>query len=151
MRIPAETSVRIDFDTIFPERYSPASFDHRPTGKEGSVGTGQRVLVIDGPTETEEVLRAVLEPRGLEVNRVRAHAPHAVPSNPASLVVLHEDDWPADRHSGAWENVPRVIIGSAAVPDSSDGEACYLQKPYHYGELIRAIERLLATPRRRAS
>ena len=32
----------------------------------------QRVLVVDGLSETEEVLRAVLEPRGLMVDRIRS-------------------------------------------------------------------------------
>lgn len=113
------------------------------------MGTGQRVLVVDGPTETEEVLRAVLEPRGLEVNRVRAHLPsEAGPS--AHVVVLHEDDL-LDAGDEAWRDVPRVIIGSAplpeSVPEGSDRQEQYLQKPYHYGELIRAIEKLLGTPR----
>lgn len=111
------------------------------------MASAQRVVVVDGLAETEEVLKAVLEPRGLSVERVRAHASHSVnrPAETPNLVVLHADDAVPARRP-AWDGVPRVIIGSASVPgcDHARGDSRYLQKPFCYRELIRAIDELLA-------
>ncbi len=38
--------------------------------KESTVLSEQHVLVVDGISETEEVLKTVLEPRGFHVNRI---------------------------------------------------------------------------------
>ena len=38
----------------------------RQTGKDGSVVNGQRVLVVDGMHEIQDVLRAVLAPLGFQ-------------------------------------------------------------------------------------
>ena len=60
----------------------------------------QRVLVVDGLSETEAVLRAVLEPKGLEVDRIRgvdsgvfSRERLAAKERP-SLVVLHVEGGP---------------------------------------------------------
>lgn len=111
--------------------------------------TGQRVLVVDGLAETEAVLKAVLEPRGLQVDRIRAHHPpeRITRGTRPHVVVLeaHELD-PPGAAPRLWDNVPRVIIGSAQIPTdpTSSSDEQHLSKPFHYGELIQAIERLLA-------
>jgi len=105
--------------------------------------------VVDGLAETEEVLKAVLEPRGLRVERIRAHQEGANANRPAppQLMVLHADDAQSSKlRTGSWADVPCVVIGSARVSSGEqmrDG-AHYLQKPFCYRELIRAIEGLLA-------
>ena len=109
---------------------------------------GQRVLVVDGLAETEEVLKAVLEPQGLKVNRIRTHFAQDVQSAlPPHVVILHEDPSDGARAQSSWADVPRVIIGSIAVsrseaPKSGPREQ-YLSQPFHYGELIQAVENLL--------
>lgn len=117
--------------------------------------SGQRVLVVDGLAETEQVLKAVLEPRGLHVDRVRRGAPTYSPSESArprsvtapvrpNVVVLHEDQEDAGGLD-PWGQVPRVIIGSVRMPDRPEnGAPEYLPHPFQYRELIGAIERLLA-------
>ncbi len=110
---------------------------------------GQRVLVVDGLAETEEVLKAVLEPQGLEVNRIRTHFAHSAPTNqPPHLVILHEDHAASDSSADdSWPDVPRVIIGSVKVPQTKTGKASrehYLSQPFHYRDLIQAVEQLLA-------
>lgn len=106
---------------------------------------GRRVLVVDGLAETEEVLRAVLEPRGLEVRRVRADASsEAARQKPPHLLVLHHVETPP---APKWGDVPRVIIGRTARRrdrTKTPAAAHYLPHPFEYGDLIAAIERLLA-------
>lgn len=137
--------------------------------------SGQRVLVVDGLAETEEVLRAVLEPRGCQVESVRGrHTSRTVTDSGKTVLVLHEDhraprqavsndaapgestDWNA---SEEWEAAPRVVIGKASWPRRRllseaglSGAAGaggtgnrYLSQPFQYGELVQAIEELLAT------
>ena len=116
--------------------------------KENFVTAQQRVLVVDGLSETEEVLRAVLEPRGLSVDRIRSAAADELASKRRpSVMVLHVDQDPAPAAALAgWQNVPRIVIGSTKVTDSCETatEDHYLEQPFQYGELIRTIERLLS-------
>lgn len=125
---------------------------HRP-GKDAQVTNGQRVLVVDGSSETEEVLKAVLEPHGLEINRIRTHLPQNLQdASPPHLVILHEEA--VEKSSSvakAWPDVPRLIIGSVTLPDrerrvvsESKPREEYLSLPFHYRDLIQAVETLLA-------
>ncbi len=114
------------------------------------MASSQRVLVVDGLTETEEVLRAVLEPRGLQVNRIRtAETENAFQDDlPPDVVVFHADETgPHATDAVPWQNVPCVIIGTVRLP-AGDGHAgnskdCHLRNPFQYAELIQAIEGLL--------
>jgi len=112
------------------------------------VPAAQRVLVVDGLAETEEVLRAVLEPKGLGVDRVRGPGAGAFASKcPPSVVVLHLEDGPTQVPTPeGLEDVPRILIGATHAADRPcpPADEHYLEKPFHYGELIRTIERLLA-------
>ena len=112
--------------------------------------TGQRVVVVDGLSETEAVLKAVLEPRGLQVTRIRTHdsGQHLRDSQLPNVVVVHDkasnEQSPC---SDRWDSVPHVLIGAAgdATHPAREGRAttCFLSKPFQYPELIRAIEQLL--------
>jgi len=98
----------------------------------------RRVVVLGGLPETADVLKAVLEPRGWEVARLRGESPSS--PEPPSLVVLHRDDEPRN----PWVGVPTVIIGTAEVPDDDCSNAApFLAHPFHYAELIQAVDRLL--------
>jgi CheY-like chemotaxis protein len=117
------------------------------------VTVAQRVLVVDGLSETEAVLRAVLEPKGLEVDRIRgvdsgvfSRERLAAKERP-SLVVLHVEGGPTSiPTSDGWQDVPRIVIGATKgdPPSRLAGVEHHLEKPFQYGELIRTIERLLA-------
>ena len=143
------------FDTAGGSRYSPASIsaeaaDRSLPRRQGSrVVSSQHVLVIDGEPETEEVLKAVLEPRGLQVHRIRdkrdAESQHQSPA-PSILVIDDDSSPPESSQANGWRGVPRVIIGSTSLPDNRPRDNCrhILQKPFQYAELIQAIERLLA-------
>lgn len=110
--------------------------------------SGRRVLVVDGLEETEQVLRAVLEPRGHEVSRVQVGGvdESRCERRAPSVVVLHDDRSPESRLAlEKWGRVPHVVIGSADLPSISDGSGQYLRNPFQYRELIQAVERLLGT------
>ena len=111
------------------------------------MGSGQRVLVVDGIEETQEVLKAVLEPRGVTVNRTDGWTAGQDGSNTsADVVVLDADRESVSLQADAMGSA-RVLIGSMEVSDTSEHSTQrYLQKPFHYGELVRAIENLLARP-----
>ncbi len=120
-----------DGDAIIPGRPGKAAVNVTP-----------RVLLIDGSSETETVLRAVLEPRGTSVSRTRSHAAQRVQTPQADVVVLDLDE-PQDGAEIAWTATGRVLLGSAHfVPN--DPTVRFLEKPFQYPELIRAVEDLLA-------
>ncbi len=110
---------------------------------------GQRVLVVDGMHEIQEVLQAVLAPRGLRVDWVRSHVQqHASgTADRPDILVIDAEALPIQQSGGTrhWNNVPQVILG--ADEDSSiadvDDQHTYLSKPFHFPDLIRAIEKLL--------
>ena len=109
---------------------------------------GQHVLVMDGLSETEDVLKAVFEPRGLKIRRVCGTGNcESVPTeNPPSLIVIHSEELQSrPQEAERFKNVPRVIIGTADIPESHNRETGeqYLKQPFQYQELIQAIERLL--------
>jgi CheY-like chemotaxis protein len=120
---------------------------------EFSVNASPRVLIIDRSAESREVLRTLLERRG--VSAVEA-------SHPEQAFTLTLDEQPdlivvdADSDSSATgecvENLceragltdtPIVILGTLR---GSGGQSAaeIIAKPYHYGALIRKIDDLLA-------
>lgn len=121
----------------------------------------ERILVVDDVSDTAEVLQAVLEPRGVTVNRVsrRGQSECRSADKRPSVVVydaesLSDGTPPAD---GRWHGVPQIIIGTMRVAHAADSidslgnartaadsERRYLQKPFHYAELVQAIEALIA-------
>ena len=109
---------------------------------------GQHVLVMDGLSETEDVLKAVFEPRGLQVRRVcgKGDGESVQTANPPSLVVIHREELQSrSQEAERFNNVPRVIIGTADLLESHGRESDehYLKQPFQYQELIQAVERLL--------
>jgi CheY-like chemotaxis protein len=116
---------------------------------------------VDDVSDTADVLQAVLEPRGVTVNRVspRGRSEASTVANRPAVVVYAAESLtngtpPAD---GRWHGVPQIIIGTMRIAHSadsaftgghdlaaSDSERRYLQKPFHYAELVQVIEALIA-------
>lgn len=99
-----------------------------------------RILVVDGLSETTEVLKAVLEPRGHAVSRLR---PDQLADQPRPhLVIWHDDE--SNEWSGQlpFGDVPRILIGKTRVADSANA-AQRFSPPFQYSELMQAIEQLL--------
>jgi CheY-like chemotaxis protein len=115
-------------------------------GKDGGVNSAPHVLVVDGISDTEAVLKAVLEPRGTHVERTRggmvtrrldsANSPH--------IVVIDLDEASAAETASCFEESHRILIGSAKTP--VDDRDRFLAKPFQYPELLQTIEDLLALP-----
>jgi CheY-like chemotaxis protein len=110
------------------------------------VNSAPHVLVIDGTSDTEAVLKAVLEPRGTQVERTRGPVlqRRTTESNAPHVVVIDLDDEAANQTASCFEESHRILIGSAKTP--VDNRDRFLAKPFQYPELLRAIEDLLALP-----
>ena len=113
------------------------------------------VLVVDEISDTADVLQAVLEPRGVAVNRVRRlmePAARDAAGRPSVMVLDAESLGGSALPSGKdWKSIPQVIIGTIRIsgPESEDDrlanpERRYLQKPFQFAELVQAIESLIA-------
>lgn len=109
------------------------------------------VLVIDDASDTAEVLRAVFEPRGVRVNRLRsrffASAADVADDAPA-VVVIDSDSWqPNDIADVRWARSPRVIIGRGRgdlpVAFGNVQPTEFLGKPFQFAELVGTIEELM--------
>jgi CheY-like chemotaxis protein len=116
--------------------------------KDVAVTRGQKVVIVDGVPETAQVLRAVFEPRGHRVERVRGFEAPAT-TEPGSVLVLHDDGADDVRRRHRYGTVPRVVIGSVTTA-SGDTTEQRLAQPFQYAELIRAVESLLDDERRAA-
>ncbi len=104
------------------------------------------VLVIDGTSETETVLKAVLEPRGTQVERTRGMSigrrQGEVPS--PHVVVIDLDEESAAATASRFGESHRILIGS--VKTAVEKGDRFLAKPFQYPELLQTIEDLLALP-----
>ena len=122
----------------------------------------KQVLIVDQSDDSRDVIRTVLERRGVGVHE----APGARPGleilrqcHPDVVVLdLEADAADDDQVRAAYElevaqgHAEIVILGN--MRRSSEPIAKHLvSKPYHYGPLIRKIEQLIdsSTPVRRAS
>jgi len=124
------------------------------------VSNRERILVVDDISDTADVLQAVLEPRGVTVNRIsRWHGPDSPLENRPAVVVVDAESHASLKppEGGNWDGVPQIIIGTMRVNDAAgnadstakalaepDSPCRYLQKPFQFAELVQAIEALIA-------
>lgn len=114
---------------------------------------GQRVLIVDGMHEIQEVLETVLAPRGLQVDWMRTQI-NTVPgerTDQPDLLVIDAEASPfaSARANRVWRDTPQVILGGEDSEVARNSQREHLSKPFQFPELIRAIERLLPTARSR--
>ncbi|QDT64644.1 hypothetical protein [Calycomorphotria hydatis] len=100
------------------------------------------VLVVDGLQETEQVLKAALEPQGHTVGRVRAYDHNLLPDESPRVLVMHEESGESSKYTP--NQIPRVVIGSFEV-QSSDTPSVdrHLRSPFDYRDLVGAVQALL--------
>lgn len=118
---------------------------------------GAQVLVVDRCEETREVLRTVLQRRGMQflatglpqrgLELARQHHPDLI------VVDLEIADGASASVGPLLEEsrqnaTPVVLLGRARRDGAAVPPGERLAKPYHYGSLIRKIEQLLSRPPR---
>jgi CheY-like chemotaxis protein len=115
----------------------------------------RRLLVLDEHHETEEVLRAVLEPAGTSVTRVRSwqQLQNSEPDQAGTVLVLHSNET-LDAHpeANSYSEVPRVIIGRTETESSREAGSCkssgtparehQLEDLFEFKDLLQAIDSL---------
>ena len=114
------------------------------------------VLIVDQSDDSRQVLRTVLERRGVEIYDTD-HAGHGLQlariHRPGVLVLeleavmaaglsVHEDFATESKTS----QTPIVLLGSVRRDEQALPQSSFVPKPYHYGPLIRKIEALLDSP-----
>ena len=109
------------------------------------MNSAPHVLVIDGTSDTEAVLKAVLEPRGTQVERTRGPiVRQRIDMPPPQVVVIDLDDESAKATASCFGDSHRILIGS--VKTTVDAGDRFLAKPFQYPDLLQTIEDLLALP-----
>lgn len=118
----------------------------------------QRVLIVDKSSECRDVLRAALERRGLEILEApgaerglvlaREFQPHVIVLDADSTA---RDDVRQAACEDAYEHneASLVVLGEWRQGRTRQGSPRVVQKPYHFGPLVRMIEDL--TRRRRVA
>ena len=112
------------------------------------------LLIVDQSAETREVLRTALEcstTRILEANRADRGLQMVHEHHPDVVVLDLEIDGPAAAEAIAADfdaatqaqHTPVVVLGSARRRQRRGESWQFVNKPYHYGPLIRKIEALL--------
>lgn len=112
------------------------------------MNSAPHVLVVDGISDTEAVLKAVLEPRGTHVERTRGTLVSRRQGQSASphVVVIDLDDETADATASCFGDSHRILIGSMKLKATVEDRDRFLAKPFQYPELLQTIEDLLALP-----
>lgn len=109
--------------------------------------TDRSVLIVDDSEDSRDVLRTLLERRGVriyEASEARQGLAIAAEHHPEVIVLdLEADaaDQPDVRDGYAAGSARMVMLGNARRCPVANGQ--YVAKPYHYGPLIRTIETLL--------
>ncbi len=118
--------------------------------------SAKSVLIVESSADDREVLRTVLQRRGLRIfeaaqaaeglELAREHQPHVIvldlEGQPAGAVGAA--DWPAqfDAERAGTDHAV-IILGKARRPGSLPADQV-IAKPYHFGPLVRKIEELAA-------
>jgi len=116
--------------------------------------SAQSVLIVDRLSETREVLRTVLERRGLRVYEAaeqtegwklaRQHHPDLIVIDVEEAGQSPDGEPTAPESDAAMQEVPLVLLGSARRREPTESGNVYVSKPFQYVDLIRSIETILA-------
>jgi DNA-binding response OmpR family regulator len=111
-------------------------------------------LIVDASRESRDVLRTLLEHRGVttfEVGRPEQAVQLADQFRPHLIVLDAESDQSPGGEptnvlceAAARTDTPIVILGKIRQADGEFASGQFVAKPYHYGPLIRKIDDLLA-------
>ena len=137
----------------FPTLVSATHGGARLTQLSPEAARSRSVLIVDRSDESREVLRTVLERRGVNIFEARRGAEGLEilqKQRPNVVVVDLEGDQDgsdslesAYRDASASEETSVVMLGRVTAVSASPGGSQVISKPYHYGPLVRTIEQLL--------
>ena len=113
-----------------------------------------RVLIVDEQEETRQVLRTVLERRGMQIleasradrglELARHHHPNLIVMDVELQTASAPDVSAGFAAETAEHDTPVILLGAVRQGASRPRSGEVVSKPYHYGLLIRKIEELLA-------
>ena len=117
--------------------------------------SAQSVLIVDRLGETREVLRTVLERRGLRVYEAaeqtegwklaREHHPDLIVIDVEDAGQSRDGEPASPESDASMQEVPLVLLGSARRREPTESGNVYVSKPFQYVDLIRSIETILAS------
>lgn len=109
------------------------------------------VLLVQASAETREVLRTVLELRGLRifeaaaasegVSLARLHHPNIIVLDD-EIAMTDENDSPLNFNAESARDAAFIILGKARRSHLPPGQV--VAKPYHFAPLVHTIEQLAA-------
>ena len=113
----------------------------------------RRVLIVDESTESREVLRTVLERRGLQILEARGarQGLELARSHHPEVIVLDLDTDAAEdtdiqagfNSESRTHHSSLLVLGKARQYGTPLPDDRVLTKPYHYAPLVRKIEQLI--------
>ena len=121
--------------------------------------TSRHLLVLDEQRDTEQVLKAVLEPTGTQVTRVRSwqQLQDSKPNHKETVLVIHScESLESHPEADNFNQMPRVIIGKfkkqpenkstyqnkSATPENSEQKEQQLDDLFEFNDLLQAIDSL---------
>lgn len=122
--------------------------------EESNLISNPSVLIVDEQEETRQVLRTVLERRGMQIleasradrglELARHHHPDLIVMDVELQTASTPDVSAGFAAETAEHDTPVILLGSVRHGAARLPSGQVLSKPYHYGLLIRKIEELLA-------
>ncbi len=113
----------------------------------------QSMLIVDGSSDTSEVLATTFERRGVRVlsaeranqglEMARRFQPDLIVLDVECESCAPEEVYEPFADQSRRRHKPLVILGTIQRAWGEAGHEECLAKPYHYGPLVRTIERLL--------
>jgi len=114
----------------------------------------RRILIVDASSESREILRLLLERKGLEAFEASGpdRASQLVHQRQPNLIVydVESERCPSSQacldleQTATRSNIPIVVLGTVKRSMGPITTGQFVSKPYHYAPLIRRIEELLA-------
>ena len=127
---------------------------HNRSNRNLHANSQPRILIVDASSESREILRLLLERKGLEAFEASDsnRASQLVQQRQPHLIVYDMDSElsPPNRtgldleQAATRSNIPIVVLGTAKQPETPTVVGQFVTKPYHYAPLIRRIEELLS-------
>ena len=127
---------------------------HNRSNRNLHANSQLRILIVDASSESREILRLLLERKGLEAFEASDpnRASQLVQQRQPDLIVYDMDSElspPSQtgldlEQAATRSNIPIVVLGTAKQPEAPTVVGQFVTKPYHYAPLIRRIEELLS-------